>query len=258
MCLIAFAWNAHPRFPLILVANRDEFHERPTAALAAWDDVPGAYGGRDLVGGGGWLAMHRAGRLAAVTNVREPRIPPAPRSRGELVRGFLSGDERAATYAGARCAEAAAFAPFNLLLWDGRDLVYASNRPQPNWRALEDGVYGLSNGALNSRWPKVTRLTGALHHWLQAGGDAQSLQPLFTALADETLAADAGLPCTGVPLATERRLSPPFIRGSGYGTRASTLVLVDRTGAAQFIERSFGADGIALGERQMRLHPTDA
>lgn len=248
MCLIAFAWNAHPRYPLILVANRDEFHARPAAPLAAWSDAPDVLGGRDLKEGGGWLALSRAHpRLAAVTNVREPQVAIAPRSRGALVRDFVAGVDCAVAFAETLRVVGNDYGPFNLLLWDGEDLIYATNRLKPRWETVPRGIYGLSNGGFDAPWPKACRLTAALRQWLgridSPDAAEPDLEPLFAALADETIAADAELPNTGVGIETERRLSPPFIRGSAYGTRASSVVLVDRAGHAVFAERSFGPDG---------------
>ena len=147
MCLIAFAWNAHPDFPLVLVANRDEFHARPTAPLAPWTDAPDILGGRDLQAGGGWLALRRGQqRLAAVTNIREA-LPVLPQlSRGQLVRDYVSGDDCAVTFAEMRRVDGNDYGGFNLLLWDGADLIYATNRLKPRWETVTPGIHGISNG----------------------------------------------------------------------------------------------------------------
>lgn len=255
MCLIAFAWNAHPRWPLVICANRDEFHGRPTAPLDEWQDHPGVYGGRDLLQGGGWLALTRSGRLAAVTNVREPGSPAAPRSRGKLVADFAEGGLCAAGFAELTRADSATYGPFNALLWDGLELIYLSNRPEPYWTAVSRGIHGLSNSALDVEWPKTRRLTGVLQAWLQtAGTEAKpDLKPLFEALADPQPAPDAELPDTGVGTARERLLSPPFILGEQYGTRCSSIILIERDGRARFIERRFAAGGRADGERELEL-----
>ncbi|MBW8777425.1 MAG: NRDE family protein, partial [Stenotrophomonas sp.] len=212
MCLIAFAWNTHPDYVLALAANRDEFHGRPTAPLNWWADTPGLAGGRDLREGGGWLALHKSGRLAAVTNVREPHLAPAPHSRGELVRDFAVGHDRAADYAARVAAAGDAYGPHNLLLWDGRALVHASNRFSPPWRDIAAGVHGISNGPFDAPWPKTRRLAAALGEWLRAQrGGEPVLAPLLDALADEHGAEDPELPQTGVGLEMERLLAPPFI-----------------------------------------------
>ncbi|MDB5987495.1 MAG: hypothetical protein JWR16_2548 [Nevskia sp.] len=267
MCLIAFAWNVHPQWPLVLVANRDEQHARPSAALAAWSDdatrpgpAPKIYGGRDLRAGGGWLALNPSQRrLAAVTNFREPALDSGARSRGALVQAFASSADGASGFADRLALDAAAYGPFNLLLWDGAELVYASNRPAPRWQSVPAGLHGLSNSTLDTRWPKVERLSTALQAWLPqlpTGGSlppATAVEPLLQALADDHIAGDAELPDTGVGIDLERLLSPPFIRGETYGTRASSVVLIARSGAALFIERRFGPAGVQSGDTALEL-----
>jgi uncharacterized protein with NRDE domain len=256
MCLIAFAWNAHPRYTLVLAANRDEQHERPTAAAGRWDDAPDVYGGRDLRQGGSWLALNRNRRLAAVTNVREPVRLEGLKSRGQLVRDFVVGDGCAVTEAELRRMDGSDYGPFNLLLWDGLELVLASNRPEPAWTTLSSGIHGISNGAVDEPWPKVRRLTARLRSWLEAQPATAATadpSPLFAALADSETAPDAELPDTGVGIEAERRLSPPFIRGSAYGTRASTVLLIGRDGRASLVERNFGPEGVDAGERRIDL-----
>ncbi len=254
MCLIAFAWNAHPDFPLVLVANRDEFHARPTAPLAPWTDAPDILGGRDLQAGGGWLALRRGQqRLAAVTNIREA-LPVLPQlSRGQLVRDYVSGDDCAVTFAEMRRVDGNDYGGFNLLLWDGADLIYATNRLKPRWETVTPGIHGISNGPMDEPWPKTTRLTASLREWL--GGLVFStepeIEPLFSALADERRPLDAELPDTGVGIERERVLSPPFIRLPGYGTRASSVILISRDGRALFVERSFGENGTRGEERRL-------
>lgn len=253
MCLIAFAWNAHPGYPLVLIANRDEFHARPTAPLAPWTDAPEVLGGRDLKAGGGWLASRRdQPRLAAVTNVREPLPITARLSRGRLVRDYITGYDCAATFAEMRRVDGNDYGAFNLLLWDGEELIYTTNRPKPCWETVASGVYGLSNGSFGAPWPKSERLAATLRGWLaELPADAEpDIEPLFTALADEHRPPDAQLPDTGVGIERERMLSPPFIRLPGYGTRASSVVLIHRNGRALFVERGFG-EGAGIGERRI-------
>lgn len=253
MCLIALAWRAHPRYPLALIANRDEFHARP-AAPAGFD--PGAgdvYGGRDLVQGGSWLQVSTRGRLAAVTNVRAGiASEAAPRSRGWLVRDFVRGDIRAQAAAAALRPLAREYGRYNLLLGDGDALVFASNHPQPMRAPVATGLHAMSNGAFDAEWPKSGRATRALAAWLASQradaddiGEAM-LAPLFDALADTTAAPDDALPDTGVGLELERLLSPPFVRGERYGTRCSSVVLVGRD-AIVFAERRFGPDAVPAG-----------
>ena len=180
-----------------------------------------------------------------MTNVRLPQ-PPGPElaSRGALIPAFLQGGQTAAQAAEALLPSAGGYGPFNLLLFDGEQLSCLSNQPWPHWQAVEPGVHGLSNAALDTPWPKTLRLKAALQAWLDAGRD--DLEPLFAALADETPVPDAELPSTGVGLDWERKLATPFIRSPGYGTRASSVVLIGHEGI-RFEERRWGPDGIALG-----------
>jgi uncharacterized protein with NRDE domain len=234
MCLILIAWQAHPDFPLVVAANRDEFHRRPSAPAGPWPDQPAIRGGRDLEAGGTWLAVRDDGRLAAITNVREPGVPPGPVSRGALPSAFLLGDQAPGTFA--RGIRGEDFAGFNLLLADREELWWCSNRDGVP-RRLEPGLYGVSNGSLDTPWPKVmkakARFAAALER-LPAFGDC------FDLLADPIPAADDELPDTGVSLAWERLLSSVFIQSPEYGTRASTVVTRDRAGVFRLEERLFG------------------
>jgi uncharacterized protein with NRDE domain len=259
MCLIAFAWQSHPRYPLVLIANRDEFHARPAAAAGFDPEDAGIYGGRDLVEGGGWLQVSPHGRLAAVTNVRTGRKPEKkPRSRGCLVRDFVRGDLAAAEFAAALEPTAGEYGPFNLLLWDGDVPVFASNHPRPGHMPVSSGLHAMSNGALDAPWPKSGHATRALESWLATtAGDADAmdsaaLAPLFDALADTTVAPDALLPDTGVGVALERALSPPFVADDTYGTRCSSVVLIGLDHCV-FAERRFGPDAVPAGESLVKL-----
>ncbi len=246
MCLVAIAWKSHPRWRLLMAGNRDEFHERPTAPLAPWAAPrQGVLAGRDLRSGGSWMGIGPGGRAAVVTNVRDPLATASGPSRGHLIADYLAADADAAAFAEALAARAAAYPPFNLLLADADRCRYLGNHPAAA-AELAPGVHGMSNGALDAPWPKTRRLTAALEAWV-AGGDP-SPDPLWAALADEHPATDADLPDTGVGLALERRLSPAFIRGAHYGTRASTLLAIDHAGHGWIRERRFGPDGRALGE----------
>lgn len=260
MCLIALAWRVHPRFPLTLIANRDEFHARPTAAAGFDPDAPDVYGGRDLRAGGGWLQASMRRRLAAVTNVRAGLAgETAPRSRGALVRDFVRGDDDAETSLRALAPVAAEYGRFNLLAWDGDTLAFAGNHPEFTTCAVAPGLHAMSNGAFDAPWPKSGRAMRALSAWLQARPagahmptETSALQSLFDALADATPAPDAALPETGVGLALERTLSPIFVRGRDYGTRCSSVVLVG-DGTIVFAERRFGPEGAPLGESLVTL-----
>lgn len=258
MCLIALAWRQHPRYPLAIAANRDESHARASAPAGMDPDAPRIYGGRDLVQGGGWLQLSMDGRLAAVTNVRDGRAAKGfPRSRGWLVRDFVRGAETASAFAASLADDPDAISghgPFNALFWDGRDLVHASNHPGGSHAQVAPGMHAMSNGAFDAAWPKSTLATRALQAWLGTSAaladplaDAAVLEPLFEALADTAVAPDDQLPDTGVGIELERALSPPFVSGSGYGTRCSSVVLVTRSHAL-FAERRYGPDGVRRGD----------
>lgn len=259
MCLIAFAWRSHDRYPLALIANRDELHQRPSAAAGLDPEAPEAYGGRDLSRGGSWLQVSTRRRLATVTNVRAGLSPDeAPRSRGWLVRDFVRSDATAAAHAAALEGIAGEHGRYNLLLWDGVDLVFATNHPRAAHATVAPGMHAMSNGAFDAPWPKSARATRALEAWLASPPSraddvgTAALSPLFDALADTTVAPDAVLPDTGVGLTLERELSPPFVSGERYGTRCSSVVLVARDRVV-FAERRFGPRAAPAGESLVAL-----
>lgn len=254
MCLIALAWRQHPHWPLVIAANRDEFHDRASAPAGPDPDDPTVLGGRDLVQGGGWLQLSTQGRLAAVTNVRVGLASAEhPRSRGWLVRDFVRGRLAADAFAEGPAATGG-HGPFNALFWDGTALVHATNHPRHGHAGVTPGIHAMSNGAFDAPWPKSMAATRALDEWLQARTGTRDLpmrmevlEPLFDALASTAAPPDAGLPDTGVGLELERRLAPPFVLGEAYGTRCSTIVLVGRR-AAVFAERRFGPLGQHAGD----------
>lgn len=254
MCVLALAWNVHPRWRLLLIGNRDEAHARPSAPLHAWLDDPALLAGRDLEAGGTWMGVHAPGRMAVVTNVRDPAAAKDGASRGLLVSDYLRGTQTADRHAAVLTADAARYRPFNLLLFDGASAHFVSNRPSVRGQTIADGVHGLSNGALDAPWPKVRRATAALEHWLAAG--EAGFASLFAALADTSPAADAELPDTGVGLELERQLSPVFVRGERYGTRATTLVAMDRAGGGCIIEHRFGPRAEPQGQTELRFGDT--
>lgn len=246
MCLVAFAWNAHPRWRLVLAGNRDEFHRRPAAPLMRWDDEPALIAGRDLEAGGVWLGVGQNGRAGVVTNVRDPRGRRDGRSRGGLLVDYLLSANSASDQAAVLDGSGPEYRPFNLVLFDEREAVVATNHPRAHSERYAPGVHALSNGAPGASWPKTRRLHAALTRWLTDA--AAPVEDLFVPLGDETIAPDAELPDTGVGLEVERRLSPAFIRGEEYGTRACTLLAVSTAGAGLIIERRFGPRGTFLGE----------
>lgn len=245
MCLIAFAWNVHPRWRLLLAGNRDEFHARPSLGLARWDDLP-IIGGRDCEAGGTWLGVNDDGRCGVVTNVRDPADPQQGASRGLLVTDYLAGEAAASEHAQRLLRTAGDYRPFNLLTFDAATAFYLGNRPEPHVQSITPGVHGLSNADFNTPWPKTCALVQRLHAWI-AGGEAD-FDSLFAALADERPAPDAQLPDSGVGLERERWLSAAFIRGEQYGTRASTVVAIGHDGHGVIAERRFGPGGRFGGE----------
>jgi uncharacterized protein with NRDE domain len=237
MCTLLLAFKAHPRYPLILAANRDEFYDRPTAGAARWEDAPQLFAGRDLVHGGTWLGVTVTGRIAALTNYRDPRGATVHgASRGKLVSGFLQEKATAKRYLEDLRESGGPYNGYNLLLGD-QDRLYCYSNRSDAIVAIAPGVHGLSNHLLDTPWPKVVRGKESLGRLL-ATGDF-SAEGLFAILADQTRAADEQLPDTGVGLETERLLSSIFIASERYGTRSSSILLVDPERQATFIERSF-------------------
>lgn len=259
MCLIAFAWRSHRRYPLVLIANRDEFHSRPAAAADFDPEAAEIYGGRDLVQGGSWLQVSTRERLAAVTNVRTGLdAEQKPRSRGWLVRDFVRGDAGAVGFAATLEQTADEHGRFNLLLWDGAALAFTTNHPSPKYTTVLPGLHAMSNGAFDAPWPKSGHATRALGAWLASAQscsdqiDRAALAPLFDALADTTVAPDALLPDTRVGEALERALSPPFVAGERYGTRCCSVVLIGDDHLV-FAERRFGPNAVPTGESFVTL-----
>ena len=253
MCLIAVAHGAGENL-LVLAANRDEYHARPSLPAAPWADAPDVFGGRDEREGGTWLGVARSGRLAAVTNVRGRPAGKAPRSRGALCADFLRGAEDAASYARRVADERALYGDFNLLVHDGRSLVYVhSSADAPV--GVAQGIHGLSNAALDVPWPKVRRSTAALRRALEHPAEALG-DDLFAMLADRRPPSGGDLPNTGLPHEVERDLAPIFIASAVYGTRCSTVVVWRRDGRMSFEERSFGPDGEEAGVVRKVLETT--
>lgn len=255
MCLIVFAFEARADLPLVIAANRDEAYARPTAAAAPWADAPHVIGGRDLRAGGSWLGITRRGRWAAVTNFRDGPSEGRPgRSRGHLVADFLTGDVAPAAYLRGLLPHAHEYNGFNLLVGDREAVRWYSNRADDHPlldRDLPPGVYGLSNHLLDTPWPKVEKGRADLARALDAGADPDAV---LEGLLDRTLADDAELPNTGVPLDLERALSARFITGTDYGTRSSTVVRVAADGTAVLVERSFlPPDSVSLVSHQFTV-----
>ena len=244
MCLITFAWKAHPDYALIVAANRDEWHDRAAAPAAWWNDHPQILAGRDLKAGGTWMGVTRSGRFAAVTNFRDPGDKKSTaRSRGELVTAFLLGDETPAAFLTATKKVAFDYNGFSLVVGDGNSLAYFGSAGG-EIKLLAPGVYALSNHTLNEPWPKVMMARSALGAALQENmsEDARRMA-IYTILSDDTVAPDDALPNTGVGIEWERVLSPALIVSEKYGTRASTILSIANNDTVSFEEYTRAIDG---------------
>lgn len=258
MCLLVLAWRCHPRYRLVLAANRDEYHARPAAALADWDDAPGIIGGRDLQANGAWLAVDRAGRVGVVTNFREfgRRRRSAP-SRGGLIPAWLSSHRAPRDYFQSLETDAPGYAGFNLLLADAASLWYASNRADVFARPLDPGIYGLSNEFLDTPWPKLVRVRSGFRSLLDSpvADDAGALATgLFGLLADREPAPPDSLPPGDLSPEWARKLSAPFVLDPAYGTRCSTVLTISDGGTLRITERRFDADGNPTSEAERALN----
>lgn len=241
MCLIAFAWQREPGYPLVLLANRDEFHARPARPVRFWEDNPMLLAGRDEQEGGAWLGVTRTGRWAALTNYREPGGMKAGEwSRGKLVADFLNGSAAPLDFARSVMADGDRYNGFNLLVGTCSEAAVVGNRgtaPQP----LLPGLYGLSNRVLDTPWPKTVKLKAGLADVL-AGAWREQPERLLTLLEDAETPPDEDLPDTGVGLVWERLLGTAFIRSPLYGTRASSMLLLGE-GRGRLLEQVWTPDG---------------
>jgi uncharacterized protein with NRDE domain len=250
MCLILLAWHAHPRFPCVLAANRDEFHDRATAPAEWWPSQAGILAGRDLHAGGTWLGVTRRGHFAALTNFRDggARRADAP-SRGTLVSELLESACSVPETLRRLREVGPQYNPFNILFSDGERLgIYESALGQG--RELGPGVFGLSNHLLDTPWPKVRNAKSAL---TAALADPREPDAILQLLRDDRPAGDADLPQTGATLEWERLLSSAFVRNAEYGTRCSTLFRADDHGAAIFYEWSWDRSGETSGTRRFEF-----
>lgn len=256
MCLLVLAWQAHPRYRLVVAANRDEFHERPAAPLAKWGPPDEILAGRDLRAHGTWLGLDRQRRFGVITNFRELQRPrPDAPTRGALIPDYLRGTTGPEDFLAGLMPEAPRYSGFNLLLTDRDSLWYASNRAEGFARPLSPGVYGLSNEFLDTPWPKLRRVRRRFDAWL-GDPDNGTAADLFALLDDRaTASADEELPQTGISEEWERVLSAPFVLHPDYGTRASTILLLEPSGAGLLAERRFDPRGTLLGETEFQLAP---
>lgn len=240
MCVLAFAWRAHPRWRLVLAGNRDELHARPAAPLDRWPEAPHVLAGRDLRSGGTWLGVSEQGRFAVVTNL-SGYGPPAPGrpSRGGLVKDVLEGH---GAFAALTDEDAERFNPFNLITATDEAAVFWRNRPAVERRVLAPGVYGLSNGDADHPWPKTRQLADGLARWLDGTSPPELL---LERLGDD-------VPPPGAAAMTERGArTGVFVRDPVYGTRCSTVTAIDEAGQGLIIERRFDAEGRRAGQTRL-------
>lgn len=259
MCLIVIAWKTHPKYPLVVLANRDEFYERLSKPLHWWDDCPNILAGRDMadvIGNAGtWCGINRNGKFAALTNIRSPHEKnPCLRSRGELVFSYLDSSQPSLDYLKQQTRFFNRYNGFNLITAD-----LSTNQPHLHWvsnrslvqglmkpnitivpQVLEPGIYGLSNALLDTPWPKVRKSVGAFAQILAKDtGEFKDQNAYLKIMADTNQAAEEELPNTGVSREWERILSSPFICTEKYGTRATTLLRIHESGEYQMFERNF-------------------
>ena len=240
MCLIVFAWKVHPEYPLILVANRDEFYGRPTRQAGFWEDYPDVLGGRDLKAGGTWMGITRSGRFASVTNFRDPKnISPDARSRGDIPTDFLTGAETPEQYLDELGQRGSQYNGFNALIGNRQSLLHFSNY-ENTLNVIPPGIHGLSNALLNTPWPKVTYAKNQLEKVI---GSELTTDVLFSVMASEHTFPDQELLQTGVPYEWEKAISAVCIRTETYGTCCSTILKISNTGNVEFVEKTHAVGG---------------
>ncbi|MFC3038758.1 NRDE family protein [Virgibacillus xinjiangensis] len=248
MCLINFHFQEHPVYPLIVAANRDEFYDRPTKPAHFWEDEPNILAGRDLEQMGTWLGITKDGRFAALTNYRNPEHMKAGSiSRGEIVKQYLSGNATPEEYIQRLQRNRDKYTGFNLIAGN-KDKLLHYNNVYDDITEVGPGTHGLSNDTLNTPWPKVGKGKTALQEYVDSH---ETMQPdaLFSIISDAERAPKEQLPDTGVGMEMEKRLSPLFIQLPDYGTRSSSVLLIDHSNNVTFIERSF-QEGQPTGERR--------
>lgn len=247
MCLIAFALNDHPDYPFILIANRDEFYERPTKAAHFWNEHPEMLAGKDLKAGGSWMGLTRNARFAAVTNYRDIKnIKPEAKSRGELVTHFLTSPLLSKEYLKRLHKNPSTYNGYNLLTWH-KNIMYHYSNYQGTINKLSDGIHALSNALLDTPWPKVEKVK---QDFRKAIGTELDENKFFEILGDQTIADDADLPQTGLPHDLEKAVSAVCIRTEKYGTVSSSIVLISKDGEANFIEKTYAVGGREEGTRR--------
>jgi uncharacterized protein with NRDE domain len=237
MCLIFFALNQHPSYKLIIAANRDEFYQRPTQRASWWQENKTILGGKDSEAGGTWMGITKQGKIAFVTNYRDlPNLKTNAPSRGELVSDYLTNHKTAHQFLESRKDTFQAYNGFNLVVGNVNQLWYCSNYKTDNEK-LDKGIFGLSNALLDTPWPKVNSGKEEFKKAIEA--KSPDVNNLFGLLQNETQASDNHLPNTGLGIERERVLSARFIKSPGYGTRCSTVILINNNNEVHFVERTY-------------------
>ncbi|MFO1394806.1 MAG: NRDE family protein [Steroidobacteraceae bacterium] len=256
MCLLVLAWMSHPRYRLVVAANRDEFHERPAAPLGWWGHDTGILAGRDLAAGGTWMGVTRTGRFGAVTNFREFEHLPAPDapSRGELVPRFLGDEADPRHFVERLHSTSGRYAGFNLLAGGTRSLHFVSNRGDSRPRQLAPGVYGLANHELDAPWPKVVATRARFE--AELGRDEPDPAAFFDLLADRVPVAESSGTAGGLPPELVRAMSSPFVVHPRYGTRCSTVLMASHAGRTVMIERRYDSAGHQTGATRVEFAGT--
>lgn len=246
MCLINFQLNNHNKYKLVMAANRDEEYSRPTEKAHYWEDHPHILGGRDLRGMGTWLGITKTGRISALTNIRNTKelLSTHQKSRGHLVSDYLIGNQDPAEYLNEVSDEGMDYAGFNLLVGNQDEIFYLNNYDNEVSR-VDDGLHGLSNHHLNTPWPKVIKGKTGLEKIMDS--EDSDIEDLFRLLRDDDTAENKDLPDTGLSKEIEKNLSPLFINMDKYGTRCSTVILIDQDDNATFVERTY-SEGQQTGE----------
>lgn len=242
MCLILFQIDQHPRYKFILAANRDEEFARPTMAAHFWPEYPALLAGKDLLANGTWLGITKQGKFAAITNDYTGTMPKLPTgvSRGKLVLDYLIGNENPLTYMQQIQSNRAQYSGFNLIAGSIAQL-YHYNNSSNEITSIDAGIHGISNATLDTPWPKVTQTKAAL-----SSLDTPAVideEALFRIMADKTPAPDQQLPDLPLPIEQKRAVSANFIETPNFGTRSTTLLLVDHDDQVTFAERTYQANG---------------
>lgn len=239
MCLLLIAYKKHPNYKIIVAANRDEFHERPTKPAHFWTENNSLLAGKDLKENGTWLGITKTGRFAALTNYRDmSKIKTNAPTRGKLVSNFLLENIDAKDYHKILLKKSDEYNGYNLIFGDINNLFYLSNVSR-EFKEINERIHGLSNHLLDTPWPKVTKAKQKFMEILKDNKPHE--EKIFSLLFDSTTFPDKDLPKTGLPAEMERLVSPIFTVTEKYGTRSSTVILIDNDDNISFTEKSFNS-----------------